>query len=220
MASAARRAFDNNCGDILRLREIHGELVGVGRGRKYQVEVLHKASIVLLTAFWEAYCEDIAAEALQFLVDHAADATALPKELRKQIAKELSADVDDLAVWRLADAGWRPLLQARLADLQAERNRRLNTPKTAQIDELFLKAVGISTMSSSWRWDRTTAAAARTKLDKFVELRGSIAHRGAASTSVRKLDVTNYYELVRRLVGKTGGRVKSEMRKATGKSMW
>lgn len=220
MASKARQAFDNNCQDIDRLLSIHVSLAGSGPGRKYQVEVLHKASIVLLTAFWEAYCEDVAAEGLQFLIDYAPDSSSLPKELRKRIAKELSADKDDLAAWRLADAGWRPVLQARLSDLQTERNRRLNTPKTAQIDELFEGALGITNISSSWNWDRTTAAAARAKLDRYIELRGSIAHRGAALTSVRKLDVTNYYDLIKKLVSKTGGRVRREVRKSTGKWLW
>jgi hypothetical protein len=32
--------------------------------------VLNKSAIVLLTAFWEAYCEDLAAEALNHVGDH------------------------------------------------------------------------------------------------------------------------------------------------------
>jgi hypothetical protein len=220
MASSARKAFDRNCEDVNRLLEIHQSIAGDRPGRKYQVEVLNKASIVLLTAFWEAYCEDIAAEALKFMVDHASDATALPKELRKQVAKELTVDKDDLAVWKLSGDGWRPVLEQRLTGLQVERNRRLNTPKTAQIDELFLRAVGIQKISSRWLWPGMSAGSASRKLDQFVELRGSIAHRGAASSTVRKGQVTDYYDLVKRLVGKTGGRVNTEVKRATSKPLW
>src|SRR5690348_11459503 len=114
MASKARQAFDKNSQDIERLLEIHGLIAGNQVGRKHQVEVLNKASIVLITAIWEAYCEDIAAEGLEFLVRHAPDATALPKELQKQVARELTSDKDQLAIWRLAGDGWRPVLEQRL----------------------------------------------------------------------------------------------------------
>ncbi len=220
MGSSARKAFDKNCEDIDRLLDIHQSIAGNRPGRKYQVEVLNKASIVLVTAFWEAYCEDVAAEALKFIVDHATDSSALPKELRKQVAKELGADKDELAVWKLSGDGWRPVLEHRLAELQTERNRKLNTPKTGQIDDLFVRALGIPKMSSRWFWPGMSAGQASSKLDRYVELRGSIAHRGAASSAVRKGQVTDYYQLVKHLVGKTGGRVSTEVKKATGKPLW
>lgn len=220
MSSKARHAFDKNGEDIERLLEIHGLIAGDQVGRKHQVEVLNKASIVLITAIWEAYCEDIAAEGLEFLVQHAPDAGSLPKELRKQVAKELAVDNDQLAMWRLAGDGWRPVLEKRLADLQAERNRKLNTPKTGQINDLFIRALGIGSMSRCWYWQGMKADVAANKLDKFVELRGAIAHRGAASSAVRKAQVTEYYDLVKRLVGRTGGNVKKELKRATGKELW
>lgn len=220
MGSQARQAFERNCEDIERLLEIHGLIAGNQADRKNQVEVLNKASIVLITAIWEAYCEDIAAEGLEFLVRYAPDAGSLPKELQKQVAKELAADKDQLAMWRLAGDGWRPVLEKRLADIQAERNRRLNTPKTGQIDDLFMRALGIPAMSNYWYWQGVKVGLAGDKLDKFVELRGSIAHRGAASGAVRKADVTEYYDLVKRLVARTGGNVKKELRKSTGKELW
>ncbi|WP_157571497.1 HEPN domain-containing protein [Nocardioides alkalitolerans] len=220
MASKARKAFNTSCEDIDRLLEIHGSIAGDQPGRKHQVEVLHKAAVVLLTAIWEAYCEDIAAEGLEFLVQKAPDAASLPKDLRKQVAKELDEDHDQLAMWRLAGDGWRPVLENRLTDLQTERNRRLNTPKTGQIDDLFSRALGISGMSQTWSWEGMSADRASKKLDDFVSLRGSIAHRGAAASAVHKKDVTDYYELVKHLVGKTGGKVKSDLKKATGEDLW
>ena len=73
---------------------------------------------MLITAFWEAYCEDVAAEALQYVVRQTRDGGKLPKGLRKIVARELKADVNELAVWRLADKGWRKVLNSRLADLK------------------------------------------------------------------------------------------------------
>src|SRR5215469_10579984 len=112
MGSNARRSFDANCKDIDKLLQVHGELSGKGPGRRYEVEVLNKSGIVLLTSFWEAYCEDIAAEALERLVSDGPDATILPIALQKLVAKELKADPHELAIWRLADDQWRATLKA------------------------------------------------------------------------------------------------------------
>ena len=130
-------------------------------------------------------------------------------------------DKDELAVWRLSGNGWRSVLKSRLADIRSERNRRLNTPKTANIVELFQRALGIEDISTSWKWPKKmTATRAKRKLDKYVELRGEIAHRGHGSASVKKLEVEDYAKFVKSLVKKTGGNVNSHVRKITGKPLW
>jgi RiboL-PSP-HEPN len=220
VASQARRNFDKNADDIVRLLEIHGDLGGSARGRRYRLEVLNKSAIVLITSFWEAYCEDLAAEALEHILKHSRDADALSKDIKKLVAKELEGDPNQLAVWSLADDGWRRVLQGRLSRLQEERNRRLNTPKSENIDQLFLNALGIPKVSSSWRWHKVTAAQARDKLDKYVNLRGEIAHRGAAASGCKKVQVEDYFAFMKRLVGKTGGRVNLHVVKMTGRAMW
>jgi len=220
MASQSRQAFDHNVQDVERLLEIHADVGGDAQGRRFGLEVLNKSAIVLITAIWEAYCEDIAAEALGHLVANVASGSQLPKELKKKIAADIKADQNDLAMWDLADAGWQTRAKGRLASLMVERNRRLNTPKSDQIDELFAAAIGLTSVSSSWRWKKMSVAQARAKLDDFVELRGAIAHRGAAAASVKKVQVTNYLKHVKRLVGKTGGRVNTHVQNATGKALW
>lgn len=220
MASAARKAFTQNAEDINRLLEIHADLGGDTQGRRWRLEVLNKSAIVLITAVWEAYCEDIVAEGLTHMVKHAPAANSLPKELRKQVLKELAAEDDQLATWKLAGDGWRAVLEGRLDRLAEERNRRLNTPKTAQINDLFLTGLGIAKVSTSWNWKGMAQTTAEKKLDRFVELRGSIAHRGSGPRTVKKVQVNDYYGHVTRLVGKTGGRVNSVVRTATGSSLW
>ncbi len=221
MPSQARKSFDANVEDIKRLLDLHTQAGGSGQGRRYGLEVLNKSAIVLITSYWEAYCEDIAAEGLEHIVNHAPDASVLPKELQKQIAKELEADQNDLAIWSLADGGWRSHLRKRLTDLQEARNRKLNTPKSANIDDLFLRAIGIPKVSDSWRWaSKMTVSRSRTKLDKFVTLRGAIAHRGADSKSVKKAQVTDYFDFIQRLAAKTGGKVNTHVTQITGKPLW
>jgi len=220
MASQARQAFDRNVKDVDRLLEIHADVGGDAQGRRFGLEVLNKSAIVLITAIWEAYCEDLAAEALAHLVENVSSGTALPKELKKRIATDIKANQNDLAMWDLADAGWKARAKARLASLMEERNRRLNTPKSGQINELFAAAIGLPDVSSAWNWQKMSVAQATTKLDKFVELRGSIAHRGAGASGVKKAEVVDYLAHVKSLVKKTGGRVNTHVKKATGKTLW
>jgi hypothetical protein len=221
VASAARKAFDKNCLDIQRLLDIHARLTGTAPGRRSDVEVLNKSAIVLITAFWEAYCEDLAAEALRHLITAGKDASCVPVDLRKQVVKEFKQPgANELAAWNLADNGWRTLLQARLTTLQAARNRNLNTPKTAEINQLFLRATGEPEVSRAWYWTSMTRERAAQKLDDYVTLRGEVAHRGAAAAGVQKPVVEAYYNHVRRLVSKTGGRLNTHCRKATGKALF
>jgi hypothetical protein len=175
---------------------------------------------VLITAVWEAYCEDIAAEALEHLVTNVPSGSELPKELKKRIVGDIRADSNELAMWDLADAGWKGRVKARLVSLTTERNRRLNTPKTEQIDELFEAAIGLPDVSNSWRWKKMSVASAKDKLDYYVTLRGAIAHRGAAASAIKKVHVTDYFKHVKRLVDITGERINSHVESVTGKFLW
>jgi hypothetical protein len=220
LPSKARIAFDENAKDILRLLDIHGDIGGDAPGQRIGLEVLNKSAIVLITSVWEAYCEDLAAEALEHLVNNIQTGSALPKGLKNIMAKEIKADKNELAVWDLADNGWKTKAKSRLQSLTEERNRKLNTPKTTQISELFETALGLGGISASWKWKKMSISQAATKLDKFVTLRGAIAHRGAASSTVKKTEVTAYLNHVKRLVAKTGGKVNVFVKGATGKPLW
>ena len=108
--SEAARTFMTSSEEIAQLRTIHEEISGIGKGRR-DLEVLNKSGVVLLCAIWEAYCEDVADLALHHLVKHLQDPSALPQGLRKQIAKELKKDENELAAWRLASDGWKAHLK-------------------------------------------------------------------------------------------------------------
>jgi len=221
MASKAKASFDKNAKDIERLLELHEGDGGKAPGRRYGLEVLNKSAIVLLVAFWEAYCEDIAAEGLEHIVKNAKNADALPIHLKKVISKALKNEQNELAIWKVSDDGWRQYLSDRFEEMKKERDKKLNTPKTVQIDELFASAVGIENISKSWKWEKgMTTEKASKKLDELVTLRGAIAHRGANTTSVKKSHVTDYFEFINNLTARTGGAVNSHCIKVTKKSLW
>jgi RiboL-PSP-HEPN len=220
MPSKAREAFKENASDIERLLEIHEDIGGDAQGRRYRLEVLNKSAIVLITAFWEAYCEDLAAEAVKHLVDNCEKADKLPLDLRKRIAKELKDDRHELAVWTLAGDAWKGYLISRLQGLADERSKRLNTPKAGSIVELFDTALGLKDISTRWRWQGMSMENAKSKLDGYVELRGAIAHRGKHSESCKKAHVTDYFSHVKSLVSETDRGVNSYVRQVTGKRLW
>jgi hypothetical protein len=220
MPSLARLAFEHNYGDVQRLFAIHSELVGETPGKKDGVEVLNKSAIVLMCAVWEAYCEDIAAEAVEHLVQHAKDASKLPKTLRKNIAKELKADRDDSAVWLLADDGWRAHLRARTKAMAEERNRKLNTPTTDKIKDLFDDAIGLPDVPSAWYWASTDPKKAARKLDKYVSLRGDVAHRSRAADNIKKTHAWGFANHAKRLVEKTDDYINDELRRVCGKKLF
>jgi hypothetical protein len=220
MTSRAEAFFAKNLGDIDELLQIHADITGESPGRRRKLGPLRGLTIVLLTAFWEAFCEDLAAEALEHLVTHAPDHHALPAELRKQVARELEADKNALAVWQLADGGWRKVLTGRLDVMQEQRNRKLNNPKTQQINDLFREALGIEKISASWHWNTMDAPRAAEKLDEYVSIRHEVAHRGSSTDRIWKYDINDYYGHVWGLVERTAAEVGSVLAGATGVTPW
>lgn len=219
MGTDAHARFDANAADVNRLLEIHGLVGGTDPGRRGPaLQVLNRSGVVLVCAIWEAYVEDLAAEALQHLVDHVSAPSHLPKGLRKMVAAELRASKNDLGPWELADDGWKRYLAARLTRFQQARNRGLNTPKASNIESLFSDAIGLERVSADWYWAGMSRDRARQKLNEFVSLRGDIAHRGAVP-GVQRGRVESFLNHVERLVGKTDGTVNAFVLRECGSAL-
>jgi hypothetical protein len=151
---------------------------------------------------------------LAHLVEHVTDPHELPGSLRRRVADELKKDPHHESPWKLAGNGWRTLLTDRLEQLQEVRNRGLNTPRSQNIDELFADALGLPDISVAWYWAGISAEQARAKLDRFIELRGDIAHRGG--TIVHRTRVVEFLNHAKRLVGKTDASVDAFVHDACG----
>jgi hypothetical protein len=83
-------SFSDNRTDVDRLIEIHKSIGGSGRGRRWNLEVLHKAAIVLTCSIWEAFVEDLINEAVGHIAQHLSTPDKLPKHLKQQIAKQIT----------------------------------------------------------------------------------------------------------------------------------
>ena len=223
MPSRAKNAFEGNKADIDTLWKIHEDWASIGSGpgrRPGELEVINRSAIVFVTACWEAYVEDVVEEAFEFLIGKALSADAVPEKLRGYVAKKLMESKDPRESWKLAGDGWRAQLQSHKQEFIVEHVESFHTPKSSQADTLFKQLLGIPKLSDKWGRTGMTSARAREKLDKYVEIRGSIAHRVKYDEKVHKSWGTEYLNHVVRLVESTDDVVKSHLLAATGLSPW
>ena len=192
MPSRAKSSFDENKKDVKQLWQIHEEIAGQGPGRKYGVDVINRAAIVFITACWESFVEDLAAEAFDFMIANVPNALALPSKVRDLATKAMFEQKDSRKVWDLADNGWRQIIAAHRTATLERWIGTLNTPKTGQVNRLFEELLGISDISAQWHWQNMSQAQAETKLDDYISMRGNIAHRTVHDRTIYKHWINKY----------------------------
>ncbi len=195
--------FVENINEVNRLVMLHEEKTGNDAGRRYGVEILNKSGVVLLTACWEAFVEDCASAAFEFVLRKTPNPGTLPKSIRQKVAQLIKADKNDIKAWELAGNGWRNVLRDYKEKLLHTYVSFFNTPKAGNVDNLFEALLGLTRVSDKWSWQKVTVQGARDRLARYVELRGSIAHRVKASQSVHKKMVNDYSDFITRLAVRT-----------------
>lgn len=208
--------LSDNLSQVDRLMEIHEDMTGADRGRRFGVEVLNKSAIVLVTACWESFVEDLASEGFEQLVARAATSADVPVKVRVRASQSLREAKDERKVWDLADGGWRTMLRGYRTELIAP----FNTPKTKNIDDLYERLLDIEALSTSWYWQKMSRQSASERLDGFVVLRGGIAHRVSAARAVTKKDVQDYRRFARQLAVKSANAVRTHLHGLMGTYCW
>jgi hypothetical protein len=188
------------------------------KGAQPHLGAASRGFFVLIAAMWEAFCEDLAHEGAQILVQNASTWQDLPRSLKQRISLDLKADAHELSAWRLAGDGWRDFTLQRVTDVA--RTTTFNTPKAGPIDALFEKALGLKSVSSSWesRWGGVNGP--RAELDRAIELRGAIAHGASPAPSVTKKQVSAFYQLTADLAECTETAVGAFIAQQTGQDPW
>lgn len=223
MASPTKDAVEAliaNIGDVERLTELHETIAGDSAGRRYGLEVLNKSGIVLLVACWEAFVEDLAQSAFDYMLLEATSHTTFPPRVLAKASQGLKQAQDGREIWKLAGDGWKAVLQAHRTEVLDEYIGKLNTPKPEQVNALMEALIGLSGLSSRWKWKGTSVARASEKLTKLIELRGSIAHRVSPEEPVHKADVVGYKDFVYRLAVKSSNAVRTHVGERTGQFPW
>jgi hypothetical protein len=205
-----------NIQDVYSLINIHVRIGGDRPGRRRGLQVLNKSAIVLLTACWEAYIEDLADNAFEFLLSKCKRYKRFPCRVRVLASNWLKKDSDESRIWDLAGFGWKNVLR----DHKRRHLTNFNTPRSKQIDDLFETLLGLKHLSSKWQWRRVSARNARLKLDRFISLRGEIAHRVSTPASITMPKVREYLEFVYRLAVHSTNAVRSHLYKLTKSYPW
>lgn len=190
MPSAAFTKFERYMlNDVNALIQAHATLSGRGRGRRGLGHIT-RSGILMLCASWELYIEELLVEATTRLVGTISDVKALPKQAQKTLSEYVKSHKHDLKPLELAGEGWKQLLVAHARELTTT----LNTPKTAPINQMFKRVLGIEEISSVWTING---------IDDFVSVRGDIAHKGSEADYVTIANLSNYKDTVCRLVKET-----------------
>ena len=197
--------------EIEDLFEMHEDITEKKVGKPAaKVAVLNKAGLVLVCAFWQSYCEEILFEILgHYKSGKSAD---VPKALRTVLGERLlkKSQPEYAAAWRLTAKGWATVIDDLIANLQSDTARPLDSPTSENVNKVFKKYLGVSDLSKKWRWPGMTYEQAVDKLDEFIKRRHRLAHRGADTSSVSKLNVRDFANHVKRLAEKTESLLISE----------
>lgn len=212
--------FRQNIAEVQGLLDIHVQVSGDAPGRRSGVEVLNKSGIVLLVACWEAYVEDLAIAAFDFMLANATTHTVFPDGVLTLASSNLKKSQDDRVVWGLAGDGWINILQNHKQKTVEKYVANFNTPRAKNIDDLFANLIGLTQLSSNWSWSHMTVENAQQKLSDLIILRGSIAHRVATSQKIYKGTVTDYGTTVNRLAVISSNQVREYIHLRTSHFPW
>lgn len=192
----------SNVVEVDHLLSHHPAMRTATRGRQHNVEVINKSCIVLLCACWEAFVEDLAAAALETLIELGGTHRVFPETVLASVA----SGQQGLKAWELAGDGWRDVMRSNFS-AALKKTGAFNTPKTQNVDDMFRKTLGIEKISVAWKWRGMPAGRAASKLDEFVSLRGDIAHRVAGAHVVTLDEARGARELMFRLAVLTNNAV-------------
>lgn len=212
--------FFDNLSEVRELVNIHERVAGKSPGRKSQVETLNKSGIVLLTACWETYVEELLSAAFDHLVNNATDHKAIPFGVLTKASNDLKNDRDSRRVWDLAGDGWKAVLKAYKNDILSGQIDYFHVPRPDNIDELFEKLIGLSKPTLKWKWKKMSNSKARQTLNEYINLRGAIAHKVKSSGKVLKKDVTYYHKFLNCTGVILHNTTNEHLRSLTGKSPW
>ena len=212
--------YRTNRDHILRLIDIHAQIAGAGVGYKANVEVLNKSAVVLLVACWEAFVEDLATAAFDFMIAYAPSPNSFPPRVLALSTESLRTADDGREVWKLAGEGWRQVLKNHQQAINAQFVGKLNPPRPRQVDEIFDRMLGLKGLSSKWNWKGMPNHKAIARLDRLVTLRGEIAHRVGTSRGVHKEFVVQHAEFISRICAISSNRVREHIQMHFHKTPW
>lgn len=220
MTSQASTSFHINKKNVEMLWHIHAEVSGSGKGRKHRSDVLNRTAIVFISACWESYIEDVCMEGFDFLLCNVEEPNKIPIKVKTIAARELRNDKDERRIWELAGLGWKNILINHKTSIRENWLKDFNTPKSKQVRILFLELLGIADITSNWHWADITVETACAELDKFISIRGNIAHRIKHEETVHKSWAKEFLVHITTLVNLTDLAISTHLFSVTATRPW
>lgn len=216
LASPALINLNKNIQDVRRLMKIASE-----QKAYIDKQILRHAAIVLFTACWETFIEDLAQSAFEFLCKRAEHPRMLPNTLKSHISNNLKKEENPLIMWELAGSGWKKFIKKHGKTVISNATDGVNNPNGDAADKLFLKMVGLRNLSKCWKWRGVSSAAnTRIKLDHYLNIRGQIAHRTLPDKKITTNFVLEYTDFIFRLAVRSNNKIREYLISVTKKEPW
>lgn len=210
-SSARRNARDRMLPEIGRIIEAHHKLRKGKRGRDEHKSIL-RSSVMMLCATWELYCENLAMEATIKLARGISNVHALPKAVQLQIVQYVHHEqAVKSGALRLSGDGWRAIY----ARVVKHSISSFNSPKSGNLDKLFIQAIGLRKISESWSHSAH-------EIDGFVRMRGEIAHRGSEAKAIGREEAAHFKAMISKTISETDNAVYDHLKNTAllGKAPW
>lgn len=169
MPSNAYQLFtSSHLEDVRRMIDSYNRLKGQGKGRR-ALDHISRGALLLLSAAWEVYIEDVLVESVTHLTKKVAAPDRLPSKVKKSIVAHTESHKHELKSFELAGGGWKTVY----IELADQMTKALNTPNKEKVNSLCEHLFGMQNLSSNWT-DQTV-------INDFTKYRGHIAHKVRAS---------------------------------------
>ncbi|MBE5980346.1 MAG: hypothetical protein E7249_14600 [Paenibacillaceae bacterium] len=188
MPSKAYSTFTKNVQQVDRLLEAYDLLQGPKRGKR-KLDHLTRAALMFLCSSWEVYIEQVANESGEKIAKNINEIKKLPKKIKKTIAKQINKNKNDEEAILFIDS-WREYYLGML-DMKT---KGLNTPKQAQVTELFEDYLGINKDLID------SSILMISEIDEIIVTRGEVAHNVFAERYLKKNVVDKYYDIIKMAV--------------------
>lgn len=224
MRSQAYQQFEMNKKQIGVVIDRIAILREAKRNHGDEIEI-HKRTVMTLTcAAWEAFVEELCAEALEHMVAHPASAKDVPEKLQEIVWQHIES-VDhpkypgntSLKPWLLADDGWQAYLKPNLKSQKTAALTELNTPNSRITKDLYERSIGLRNINSAWVSKTKTPEQLCAALNAFIGKRGDCAHGLAFTTIVKMSECRKFLALVSRLAALTDSAVAAHVNRITRK---
>lgn len=207
MASQAFSDLSERLKDIDQVMAAHSAKAGGKAGRKYEVEALNRAGVVLLTAHLEGFVEDLADEAIALLHKNSVRMIDLPERLRAaQLESSIMQPIQQNDFRKANERVrliapvmaklWNPGAVADKSSVVAGVvTRQMGNPGTKEIDNLFWY-FDIDNIMTDISWKKAGANQVGKNINELVGKRNAIAH-GTTKVKILKSDVERYIKYVK-----------------------